>query len=153
MPRPRRIPRKSNDTRQDVSGLKRRIEISKPDYKTIKEEIQDYFADCARRRQVVATTRTPSGQTLDWVPIESQIKRGKIAEPPPKLESFIIDRHKLKDQVVRFELEDSNVERGPKGTVPKITEGPFEAEIHKAFEGFFIQAWTQIVPLDPRQGR
>jgi hypothetical protein len=32
--------------------------------------------------QITTTTITPGGQTLDWVPIESQIG-DTIAEPPP----------------------------------------------------------------------
>jgi hypothetical protein len=33
--------------------------------------------------KIVKTTTTPSGQTLDWVPIESQDPTGKIASAPP----------------------------------------------------------------------
>jgi hypothetical protein len=33
--------------------------------------------------QIVKTTTTPSGQTIDWVPIESQNPSGKIATAPP----------------------------------------------------------------------
>jgi hypothetical protein len=33
--------------------------------------------------KIVKTTTTPSGQTIDWVPIESQNPSGKIATAPP----------------------------------------------------------------------
>jgi hypothetical protein len=33
--------------------------------------------------KIVKTTTTPSGQTIDWVPVESQHPSGKIATPPP----------------------------------------------------------------------
>jgi hypothetical protein len=33
--------------------------------------------------KIVKTTVTPSGQTLDWIPIESQRPAGKIASAPP----------------------------------------------------------------------
>ncbi|WP_148313201.1 hypothetical protein [Sorangium cellulosum] len=35
------------------------------------------------RRNIVATTVTPGGQVIDWIPIESQTPDGKIASPPP----------------------------------------------------------------------
>ncbi|WP_437280824.1 hypothetical protein WME90_09795 [Sorangium sp. So ce375] len=34
------------------------------------------------RQHVVATTVTPDGQIVDWIPIESQTPDGKIATPP-----------------------------------------------------------------------
>ncbi|WP_437800534.1 hypothetical protein [Sorangium sp. So ce693] len=34
------------------------------------------------RKHVVATTVTPDGQIVDWIPIESQTPDGKIATPP-----------------------------------------------------------------------
>ena len=45
------------------------------------KEIRDYFKTRLERLEVVKTTRTPSGQTLDWVAIGSQVARGKIADP------------------------------------------------------------------------
>jgi len=46
-------------------------------------EIVKWFQDWEGRRKVVVTTTTPGGQTLDWIPIESQVKDRKIATPPP----------------------------------------------------------------------
>src|ERR1019366_10817302 len=37
--------------------------------------------------QVTKTTKTPSGQTIDWIPIESQ-SPGPIATPPPTEPSY-----------------------------------------------------------------
>jgi hypothetical protein len=45
------------------------------------------LADWLNGRQaslkIVKTTITPSGQTIDWVPIETQHPLGKIATAPP----------------------------------------------------------------------
>ena len=46
------------------------------------ELIRRYLTDRAKRRQVVTTTRTPRGQVIDWIPRESQVAAGKVAEPP-----------------------------------------------------------------------
>ncbi|WP_437958255.1 hypothetical protein WME76_00445 [Sorangium sp. So ce119] len=35
------------------------------------------------RRNIVATTVTPDGQVIDWIPIASQTPDGKVASPPP----------------------------------------------------------------------
>src|SRR5580692_7636625 len=45
-------------------------------------DIVRYFEERTKRRRIVKTTRTPSDQILDWVPIESQHPSGKIATPP-----------------------------------------------------------------------
>jgi len=111
---------KNDETREDVKRLKRRFEIPKPDSAKIKKEFQKYFQARTMKREVVATTRTPSGRVLDWVPVESQVRRGKIASPPSDSVPLIYADRRLKDRVVRFELEDLAVERGPKGTVPKV---------------------------------
>jgi hypothetical protein len=120
MKKKRVTPGKSDEAREDVSKIERRIEIEKPDYKRIKQEFREYFDARRRRLEIKATTRTPAGQILDWVPIESQVRSGKLASPPRKPEPFVFDTRKLKDRVLRFELEDPKVERGPKGTVPIV---------------------------------
>jgi hypothetical protein len=69
--------------------------------------------------KIVKTTTTPSGKTIDWVPIESQQPAGEIATPPPAaaLSEHAEDpRQPVKP--VTFELDDPKVERGPAGTVP-----------------------------------
>ncbi len=45
-------------------------------------ELTDWLKGRQSLLKVAKTTLTPSGQTLDWVPIESQTKE-KIATPPP----------------------------------------------------------------------
>jgi hypothetical protein len=46
------------------------------------EEVQQYFKDRLSRREIVTVTETPMGQLLDWVPIESLVHDGKVADPP-----------------------------------------------------------------------
>ena len=78
-------------------------------------EIVDYFQARQARLKPVHTTRTASGQTLDWVPIESQLAaRGKIATPPPpRSVTPVPDTH-----AIEFELLKPQADRGPPGTVP-----------------------------------
>ena len=70
--------------------------------------------------KVVKTTTTPSGKTIDWVPIESQQPAGEIATPPPAAAAVYEHAEDLRQPVkpVTFELDDPKVERGPAGTVP-----------------------------------
>ena len=71
---------------------------------------------------MIKTTKTPSGQILDWIKIESQLPTGQVASTPPEIDQLVYARGKLKDQLVKFELEatKSKVERGPEGTVPVL---------------------------------
>jgi hypothetical protein len=71
--------------------------------------------------KIVKTTTTPSGQILDWIPLESQHPTGKIASPPPldAMPARVEDKQKLVKGVA-FELDDPKIERGPAGTVPLV---------------------------------
>ena len=88
-----------------------------PNYRAFEKEIREYFEERRERLHIVATTRTKSGQTLDWIPIESQIKKGAIATPPPDSE-IVLPRGKRRVQLAKFELEHDKAEHGPAGTVP-----------------------------------
>jgi surface antigen len=46
-------------------------------------ELVDWLKARQASLKIVKTTTTPSGQTIDWVPIESQQPSGKIATAPP----------------------------------------------------------------------
>ena len=82
---------------------------------TLNPEIAKMLQERQGRLKIVKTTRTPSGQTLDWIPIESQSPI-KIATPPPTPQV-----HATKAaNTVRLELDDARVERGPAGTVPVV---------------------------------
>jgi hypothetical protein len=42
------------------------------DKKKLRDEFHAYFEKRRKRLEIVKTTRTPSGQILDWVPVDSQ---------------------------------------------------------------------------------
>jgi Neprosin len=83
------------------------------------DEVARHFEAQLRQRAIVATTRTPSGQILDWVPIESQVPGGVIATPPPAPDS---PARAAGESVTLagFELDDERVDRGPAGSVPIV---------------------------------
>jgi hypothetical protein len=77
-----------------------------------------YFEERRRQLPTVATTETPSGQVLDWIPVESQAS-GEIAFPPASVESPSGTRHAERPtKPARWELDDDSAARGPDGTVP-----------------------------------
>ncbi len=80
----------------------------------------EYFEQRLKRLQIVKTTTSPHGQTLDWVPIESQHPRGEIANPPPTshLHAHETANAEQKEILAICELERENAEHGPEGTVP-----------------------------------
>jgi hypothetical protein len=84
-------------------------------------ELLQWLESRQSRLKVVKTTATPSGQVLDWIPIESQHPEGKIASPPPSisLRARAADEPK-QVKLARLELEDATIERGPSGTVPIV---------------------------------
>lgn len=71
--------------------------------------------------KIVKTTTTPLGQTLDWIPFDSQHSVGKSA-PAISASHKPMRSAKRPDGVkaAAFELYDSGVERGPEGTVPIV---------------------------------
>ena len=82
-------------------------------------ELSSWLEARQRALKVTKTTRTPSGQTLDWVPIESQLPSGKIASPPLGASMPIHAEDKTRPvRAAGFELDDPKVQRGPAGTVP-----------------------------------
>jgi hypothetical protein len=87
-------------------------------------EIISYREERLKRLGPIATTHTPSGQILDWIPIEAQISHGKIATPLIATPPFT---HKERRRVasptamsISFEMEDPRLQQGPDGTVPVL---------------------------------
>ncbi|MFL6361265.1 MAG: neprosin family prolyl endopeptidase [Nitrososphaeraceae archaeon] len=107
-----------NKERGNIRHIKRKKAMPKPNLSRNEKEIRRYFEGRVAGLDVVKTTKTPSGQLLDWIKIESQLPTGQIASPPPGVDQLVYTRGKLNDQLVRFELEKSKVDRGPEGTVP-----------------------------------
>src|SRR5262249_42484833 len=84
------------------------------------EEIHQYLTDRYARRHVVARTTTRGGLELDWVPVESQLREGKLADPPDHDSPVQLDQGAQRAELVRFELEHDGSDLGPKGTVPLV---------------------------------
>jgi hypothetical protein len=82
-------------------------------------EICEHFDRRWRALEVVRTTRTPSGQILDWIPRASQVPGGVIASPPPLTEMPEPGAGRGLE-FARYELDDLRVARGPWGTVPVL---------------------------------
>jgi hypothetical protein len=95
----------------------------RPDKPTLPSSATNVLAraceESRRRMKVVKTTRTPAGQIIDWVPIESQVAKGKIATPPPTPKTMreVADSN---HRAALFEMSGANIERGPAGTVPLL---------------------------------
>ena len=89
----------------------------------IDENIIKYHKERLGRLPIVKTTRTPSGQILDWIPRESQCPQGRIATPPPskKHTTQVAGVHAM---AATFEMNDLRIERGPAGTVPLRSRSP-----------------------------
>ncbi|WP_437734358.1 hypothetical protein [Sorangium sp. So ce1335] len=68
------------------------------------------------RRNVVATTATPDGQIIDWIPITSQTPDGKIASPPAPPASPGGAAPARSPAATAVQLGP----RGPAGTVPVL---------------------------------
>ena len=108
-----------NDEAGDNVKAYARVRIRQPiDYIANQREIREYFEKRQQRLRVVKTTTTPRGQTIDWVPIESQHPKGEIASPPETHEhqpEIAPDRERPE---LRVAAELEHAEQGPKGSVP-----------------------------------
>ena len=75
------------------------------------KEIRSHFEKRQQSLNILATTTSPSGQVIDWIPIESQ---GEIASPPPP--PTVQNGGNV--PVAVAELDMDGAEKGPEGTVP-----------------------------------
>jgi hypothetical protein len=91
------------------------------DQTQIRPELTTWLEARQNALEIVKTTTTPGGTTIDWIPIESQHPSGKIASAPP-LTSLParVDDARQPVKAVSLELDDVSVERGPAGTVPIV---------------------------------
>ncbi len=77
------------------------------------ERLRQYLTERRSRLDIVASTKTDSGQILDWIHPGSQVASGRLASPPP-LDVMPDYGHRG----IRPELEDQEHARGPAGAVP-----------------------------------
>jgi hypothetical protein len=98
-------------------------------------ELARFFNERAKRLTVVVTTRTPSGQVIDWVPVGSRVPEGQIATPPPTSPATPPDLSEEKacrpgrlpdgvpsETTAEAEVQTQEVELGPEGTVPVVRQ-------------------------------
>lgn len=84
------------------------------DQTKLNPELTTFLATRQSALKIAKTTTTPSGQTLDWIPIESQDAAGKIASAPPVTAMPVRTADAQKPiKAVTLELDDPKVERGP----------------------------------------
>jgi hypothetical protein len=115
--------------------------LSSAEYAKRRSRISDFFSQRRNQRHphVVATTKTKSGQTIDWIKPESQVPGGKLAASPsedfdeiiqPKtdLDNPFLDTELPKalqdrlhqDETAQTELQLDQSAMGPPGTVPVV---------------------------------
>jgi hypothetical protein len=115
------------------------------------DRIRAYFAEKLKRRQIVATTVTRSGQTIDWIRPETQVPDGRLALPPANESARVADpggyrnpflaiapELKQAELTARTELQLDDYARGPEGTVPVV-----RFNVEKYLEA------TKILPKNP----
>lgn len=116
---------------------------------TGQDEIIRYFEERYLRREIVKTTRTPSGQIIDWVPIESQCRSGRIARPPANAPRLVAGTEPA-THLTRFELERKDAERGPSGTVPMLRRDFSKLHTDRSLADYLSKhgrARKRLVPL------
>lgn len=83
-------------------------QLSKVELEVRANRIREYYKDHLKEMEIVKTTRTKSGQIIDWIVPQSQSNDGVIAEPPPSYDStgalIEYDPNALAP-VVRFDVE------------------------------------------------
>ncbi|SDX37679.1 neprosin family prolyl endopeptidase [Lysobacter enzymogenes] len=126
--------------------------LSAVEYEQRKNRIVQFFEQQRAAYRVVATTRTKSGQIIDWIWPQSQVADGAVAAPPdagdslpPKGQAYQASSLAAKapgapNRTAQTEVQLDASMCGPKGTVPVVR--------------FDVDAYLRQVknlPLDPRQ--
>lgn len=150
----------SDEPQSNVPAYRNPARREPVDHEAFRAEIVDYFTWRRERLKIVKTTRTARGQLLDWIPIESQHPKGRIASPPPAhtvLESAVAER---REEPAVAELEHEQAERGPAGTVPIMRKKlealgytkPLRQYLSK-YRGQALLSFGGSLPLAPGPGR
>jgi hypothetical protein len=112
-----------------------------------KSELLEYFQQRESNLKVARTTVTPSGQILDWINIDSQIPKGPVATPPAAMTELHLDKDPKKvDKLGTFELE-TDIERGPKGTVPVLRKDTSKLRFDKSLHEFLSKHGNSTIEL------
>ena len=84
--------------------------MAKGSQNEFEKDIRSHFEERQKSLNILATTTSPTGQVIDWIPIESQ---GKIAATPP---APVVQVDGI--AVAVAELDSEGAQKGPEGTVP-----------------------------------
>ncbi len=106
--------------------------LSEAQVQARRDRIRQFFQDRMQQQAIVATTVTPSGQTIDWIRPESQTADGTLAQPPdpPVVNNRLGTSMPLQfrhpgpiaqvERRVETEVQRYPSARGPAGTVPVV---------------------------------
>ena len=136
---PRQVHRQEPLTNRDLRGKvpRKKPQVRPPKLTTVqKKELIEYFEQRASRLQVIKTTKTSTGQILDWIDIDSQHPDKKIATPPPPLKIESLRQRSRPTKMARFELQEKGSRRGPEGTVPVLRIDPKRLRFNKTLDEF-----------------
>jgi len=105
------------------------------------ERIRAYFGEKVKESAIVATTRTASGQIIDWIRPESQIPSGTKIRRPPEQPGEKTPRNAARisqyterpgiDRLAQTEVQLQPRARGPQRTVPVVR---FDVETYLKYE-------------------
>jgi hypothetical protein len=139
-----------NDQPENVKYPPRKIKVKKIDWRKEQELATRYFRKRTEQLEIVTTTKTPGGQVLDWIKPESQYQNGSIAKPPTNVPTFSANVKNRLARLVQFELEGSQVPRGPEGTVPVLRRDPKKIRVNTTFQAFLGKHNTKNIDNEPR---
>lgn len=133
-------------------------EISRTEYESRRKRIVEFFETRQKRYNIVQTTKTKSGQLIDWIKPENQVFGGILAKPPAELSTEsnkselepenpylytdlpnkLRESH-LQDLTAKTELQMDQSAMGPRGTVPIVR---FDIDT-------YLKENTKYLPKDP----
>lgn len=148
------------DAHTDVRGYSNPAPVEPIPHDSFRAEITDYFTRRTERLKIVKTTRTARGQILDWIPVESQHPKGLIGSPPSFGPAPEQTATRYLEETAIAELDFSEHERGPAGTVPVLRKKldalryttPLRQYLSK-YRGRNVIAFGGPDPLPPGSGR
>jgi hypothetical protein len=106
-----------DERREDVKYTPRGRAKFEIDRRANESEIRAYFESRQNKREIVATTVTEHGQTIDWL-----ARAEGLASPPPEPRDRALAEISpdYPEERVLTALQLPGAKRGPKGTVPRI---------------------------------
>jgi hypothetical protein len=130
---------------------RRKVPHRKPHHKITaltgaqKRELIEHFERRHARLKVVETTKTKSGQILDWVDIHSQLPGHRIATPPPMPHIRAKRQRGRATRMAQFELQEEGSKLGPEGTVPIFRTKLTKLRFNKTLNDFLSKHGHAIV--------